>query len=314
MSDNKFTPDLGNKDEDMNNKEIGFNKKSELDIPLNSIGNSYYCQNCKATFVSTRSSAGVFCVFCGNRGLIKVDDFKYDSSIKVIPFVKSMDDAIKCYKRKVNLNFFLPTNFRSSEVIRKICKIYVPCALYDLNVSGNISFICCDEVDKKTNVPIKSYDVSYTTNFDYNGLLLSEFNKFNGKLLSSINNYELGIGIPFKETIEDVYYVKSNSDFNEVSDFVIKKAVNVVKDEINHKLKKVKKNEIKTIVNSKKMFLLPVYYLKTDYKGKEYYYLMNGQTGKSSIDIAISFSRVLLLFIIIFIIVFMISLLIAYIL
>lgn len=313
---NVFTPDLGNVVEETNN-DIGFGQNNELIVTDGSIDNNandktYYCQNCKTTFTSSSVNASASCVFCGNQGLIKVESFVYDSSIRVIPFVKSTDDAIKEYKKHVKLNPFLPSAFRSDEVTSKIRRVYVPCSLYDLNVSGNIDFICADEVDKKTNVPIKSYGVSYTTNFDYNGLLLSEFNNFNGRLLSSINNYELGNSIGLGEMVSDIYYIKPDFNFSEMSDLVVKKAVNIVKDEVNHKLKKVKKNNINTMVNSKKLFLLPVYYLKTDYDGRDYYYLMNGQTGRISIDLAISSPKVIIVSIVIFIIVFAITTLIAY--
>lgn len=313
------TPELGNVVEKGKN-DIGFNQVEELTINENNNSNNvidnnlstYYCQNCKTIYTSSSASAGISCVICRNTGLIKDDNFEYMSPTYVIPFVKSSEDVIKKYKRYIGINPFLPSCFKCKEVASKIRKVYLPCTLYDLNVSGKISFICCDSVDKKTNKPIQSYDVSYTANFDYNGLLLSDCNSFNGKMFSSINNYDLGNSLVLGEKSLDVYYIKPDYSIDSIKNQLIKKAVNTVKGEVDYKLKKIKDNNINCNVVSEKKFLLPVYLLKINYNDIDYYYLMNGQTGKSSIDLAISIPKVVIVSIIIFIVVFAIMILIAY--
>ena len=313
-----FTPELGNI-EPKNKNDIGFNPVDELVVDKQPVTNNiinldtYYCQSCRTFYTSGSVSAGVSCVFCGSTSLIKDDEFEYDSSTCVVPFSKSMDDAIKKYKKKVGINIFLPSCFKSSEIASRIRKIYLPCVLYDLNVSGKIDFICADSVDKKTNKPNQSYDVSYTTNFDYNNLLVSNCKNFSGKMFNSINNYSLSNGDLLGDKLIDAYYVKPDSIIDSISEQVVKKALNTVKGEVDHKLKKIKNNDIKCNVVAERNFLLPVYLLKINYRDEDYYYIMNGQTGKVSIDLTVSVFKVIIVTIILFCIIFAITLLVAYI-
>lgn len=313
-----FTPELGNIQEEKKN-DIGFNQVSELEVneevETNNTNNleTYYCQSCKTFYTSGSASAGKCCVFCRNTSLVKDDSFEYDSSTYVIPFSKSMDDAIKKYKRRIGFDLFLPSCFKSSEIANKIRKVYLPCVLYDLNVSGKVDFICADSVDKKTNKTSQSYDVSYTTNFDYNNLLVSDYKNFNEKMFNSINNYSFSNGDILGEKLIDAYYIKPDSVIDSLSEQLVKKAVNTAKGEIDHKLKKLKNNGITCNVISQKNYLVPVYLLKVNYNDSDYFYLMNGQTGKTYIELTVSVIKVILVTIVLFTIIFAITLLIAYI-
>ena len=58
--------------------------------------------------------------------------------------------------------------------------------------------------------------------------------------------------------------------------------------------------------------LIPIYYLNLNYKGKEHFFLMNGQTNTSIIDLPISGVSVLIFSLVVFAIIFAIGFAIAY--
>ena len=68
-------------------------------------------------------------------------------------------------------------------------------------------------------------------------------------------------------------------------------------------------NNLITEIIEKDVYL-PIYYLEILYKNKNYYYIMNGESGKSYIELPFSKIRLFILFIIVVLIIFGLSLLI----
>lgn len=304
-------PELGSYNNQTNN-DIGFGVNDLItvsDDKNTSMNDAYFCQSCSTTF--SNSSIVDSCPFCGNATLVKTDNFEY-FDLYTIPFLKSDMDAIGSLKKQVKTNPFLPLHLKKTDTLNKIKKVYLPCKICSLNVNGNVQFTCCDEMDKNTKVPVQAYDVLYSSNFDYNNLLISNYSNISSDVLNMINDYNLDNLNVFGSSSSGVYYIKDNSDSKSVKDSVIKNSIGIIRKNINHKYKKLKNNGMNITESAAKSVLVPIYMLNVEYKGKKYLYLMNGQTGKVYYDFSVDIGKVVIIFIIIFIVILLIVSLISY--
>ena len=215
----------------------------------------------------------------------------------IIPFVKTMDDAVSDYKKKCKYNFLIPSFFKKKDTISKIEKYYVPFKKLDIKVKGNITYSYEDN---------KNHQIVKEINIDYNNLLFSK-----SKLIDNYFKYLY----PYSNN-----YVDHNfSELSLVEDLDIN--IDKIKKRV---IDRSKKNSLKSIEGNKvietnnnliteiieKDVYLPIYYLEILYKNKNYYYIMNGESGKSYIELPFSKIRLFILFIIVVLIIFGLSLLI----
>ena len=88
----------------------------------------------------------------------------------------------------------------------------------------------------------------------------------------------------------------------------MKYAINMVRADVPHSLKKLKDNQMKVKINHETKVLVPAYILDVRYHGEDYLYIKNAHTGKSSIDLVNSSINIILFSILTFAVVFLLLL------
>ena len=259
---------------------------------------SYICNSCNTVFSNT-SSNGV-CINCGSNNLESTDTVDY-SSYEIIPFDKTIEDAKNNYKSLIRFNLLLPFVFRKKKNLSRFKKIYVPCYIYDASIKGKISFIGADKIMKN-----QKYEILHDINIDYKNILVSAFDKINDDLLSSINDYNFELIKSFDDNyILNSNIISSNKEELDVREIVSNKinnmALNAVKNNVKHDLKKLDYDDTSIDFSSIKKVLVPIYTLIISYKDGSYLFLMNGSTGKSNLDTTKSYLSMFILFILLFI-------------
>ncbi len=276
---------------------------------------NYNCPDCHTSF-STMKDNVLTCVYCGGTKITKHEEASYPT-YSFVPFMINIEDAFEEYKSKMGFNPLLPYSFRSSNVINKIRKVYLPCTLFDLNVEGNISFIGADKATKVQNAPKQSFESMYSTHFDYLNLLTSHYSKLDDEIVSNVNNYNFALQEKLDTNmLGDAYIINGDLEAKKIAeaiqDKVTKYSLNVVKSSVEHEIKKIDKNELVMNVNSAKDVYIPLYVLNINYKGKECLFVINGQTGEVLGDFPISPISVIIFSIIVFIIIFLVSFVLAH--
>lgn len=216
----------------------------------------------------------------------------------IITFNKQIDDAVNDYKKKVKYNFLVPSFFKKKDTISKIQKYYVPFKKIDIKVKGNITYTYLD--NNSTHQIIKEISI------DYNNLLFSKskvIDNYFKYLYPYSNNY---IEATFSELslVEDL-----DINIDKIKKRLIDKSRKSSLESIDRNKVTETNNDLVTEILEKDVYL-PIYYLEIIYKNKNYYYIMNGDTGNSYIELPFSKIRLLFLFIIIMIIIFGLCLLI----
>ena len=269
---------------------------------------TYICQTCGTVFTIPVSVKNSSCVFCGSKKANLTNDIDY-SDYYVLPFVETLNDAIKTYKSKVRYNFLLPRIFRSKKTISAIKRVYLPCMLYSTEVSGKIRFLGADKVRGIKGLPTQTFEISYDTNIKYDNALVCGFDKIHEDMLCAINDFMFS---PLQEFspkgLKNIYIIPMNeyqddntSDFGEK---VSKNTIALLRENIKHELKKVDSNDLKVNFTSIKKTFMPVYFVNVIYNKKNYIFLMNGHTGTYTIDLVASKLSILLFSLLVFVIVF----------
>jgi hypothetical protein len=237
----------------------------------------------------------------------------------LIPFNKSLDDAYKDYKKKVIINPLIPLIFKKKSTVKSIKKCYLATYLSNVNISGDVSYLALDvnkSIDKKNTYEKQKYNVSTTSNFDYINLLEGAYSKIDNEILSYISDFDFNKVINSNSDFNDITFLPEDTEINGISsklqNNIMNHSIGIIRDSIQHDKKKLNQNNLVVNCNSNNKLYVPVYFVNIQYNNKDYIYLMNGDTGKSYINLPISKISIGIFSLIIFLIIFGIVYLIAY--
>lgn len=255
----------------------------------------YACQSCGGEIVAEKTTGATSCPYCGNQVVIKgqfAGDLKPDY---IIPFKLDKKAAKEGYKKHLTKKKFLPQVFARENHIDEIKGLYVPFWLFDSKVHADVQY----EADK---VKIwTSGDTEYTQRDTYDlrrsGSLVFEHlpvdcsRKMDDKLMESIEPYRFQDAVPFQAAylsgfLADRYDVQMKEGRKRAEERIKRSAEDGLKPGIAEfdTIKTV--NSDVHILDARYWYALyPVWILNTTWRGKQYIFAMNGQTGKTVGDL-----------------------------
>lgn len=248
----------------------------------------YHCKDCNTifSFYGDNLENNKLCVFC-NKESVDFDKIVDNDQPYIIPYVKSQDEAISSYRKKVLWNPFIPIYFKKKTITKDMKKIYIPGYSLDLHVEGSALFQAKDDLNKKKKQDnSKIYEVLLNTNIDYSDVILSQFSNFSDEMFDIICSNKISDLKEYSEALlKDCYVIKPNLTAEELSiklrERTLKASIKTIKEGVKHQYKKIDQNNLTVNSNNVKQLLVPIYYLKTHYKEQDYYFIMNGESGKS---------------------------------
>lgn len=309
---------MGIEEPSSNNNIIGNNSNStnssnnsnNVVEPMDSVGgdfNMFKCNSCNTTFGVSNGGVVEQCILCGKHEIVKAS-YNGNRIDEFIPFTISKNKAIETYKSKVMFNPIIPFCFKTSSTINSIKKVYIPGYLYNTVTSGEINFI---GVDQTPNGKAK-FDVVFNDNIGHTNLFYKSTTKINERVFNGISNYSFNNSTIFDpNNIGQCYYLENDVNQNDlnkkVEDNCMKHVISMTKKKVNHQMKKVQGNTLITSINNVKSVLVPVYLLNVKYGGKDYMYVMNGETGEASLDVTYGVLEMVIFGLVVFLLVFGIS-------
>ena len=300
-------------------EEVVGNSNSDGEYLLSDIGgsshnyeeNDYFvkehtCPKCGIMYYNSGSESS--CILCGCETSSGTDELSTDNYY-YLPFDKTIDDAIKEYKKSVRWKIFIPLAFRKKHVSSSIRKVYCPVLVKSCKVGGQVIFYAAD--NDRTTKKLLRYEVGNTLSVEFENIVFSLSSKIDHKKIKVMSEYDYKNALIFDNNLlsdKSLSFIKDdikNYDevvFNEIR----KQAVNIVRERINHDLKKIKENNTIVDTISEMKIFLPAYDAYITNKDKNNLFLMNGQNGNSYLESEISKIGVVIISIIIFIFIFMI--------
>lgn len=279
---------------------------------------NYECNDCHCNF-SLLSENHDKCVYCGSNNITTTNNYNLDFS-RIIPFTLDIENAKNEYKKHVLFNPLIPIKFKKKSTINKIQKVYFMTYLFNVNYRGNITFLGADKekviVDKKKLVETKKYNMLSEVNFDYSNVLINPNEKITMPEFTKVFQYDYNKTEELREfDIKDTVIINSTLSNDEIlekaKERISKSSLSIIRNNINHQLNKVEDNQTNVNFESAQKILLPIYFINTRYRNKNYHFLYNGVNKNTYYKFPVGIIETIIFALIVFGIVLLIGYLIA---
>lgn len=251
----------------------------------------YICQSCGGEIIGDENMAATTCPYCGNNVVIKeqfADALRPDY---VIPFKLDKKAAKEGLKKHLQGKRLLPKLFKSENHIDEIKGIYVPFWLFDAEVTGHASYRATRlrtwADSNYTYTETSFYAITRGGNMCFEHVPVDGSTRMLDDLMESLEPYDFSEAVDFQTAylagfLADKYDVSAEESVGRANQRIRQSTEDVLRASIHGGYTTViKENGSVQIKNGHaKYALYPVWVLTTSWKGKNYLFAMNGQTGK----------------------------------
>lgn len=258
---------------------------------------TYSCPSCGAQLICDETTAATSCPYCGNPTVIPS---QFSGGLRpdfIIPFKLSKKQAEENLKKYYKGKVFLPKSFKDENHIAEIKGVYVPFWLCDCTMDGSAMY-------DGTNTRVwreGDYDITETSHFnvlregnlDFEKIPVDASKKMPDAHMDAIEPFDYRELKPFSTAYLPGFFADKYDVTQEESlDRIKRRAENSIKSELYGTV--VGYGNVITINESyrfknkgMKYVLMPVWLLNTVWKGENFLFAMNGQTGKLIGDLPI---------------------------
>lgn len=251
----------------------------------------YSCPNCGAGVICGELDASVRCHFCHTPVILTgrlSGEYKPDV---IIPFRVTKEVAKQSFYEYTKGKFLLPNGFKKNAEIVDVSALYVPYWLKSGLISATVNANCRKVRSWRVG------DVRYTNTKYYTSIRSGEFafvrvpcdgsKRIDDSLMESIEPYNYNDIKKFSMSyLSGCAAEKYDVTFNEAEQRIDARINDAAVELLKQDMQSQSYTTI-SIANSRMQFkssagvyaLLPVWFLNYRYKGKDYPFVMNGQTG-----------------------------------
>ncbi len=255
----------------------------------------YTCNNCSGQVVTDSVTGAMTCPFCG-APVIFSDYFSGDLKPNyIIPFAYDKEAAKEAMKRHTKGKVLLPKVFLKENHIDNIKGIYVPFWLFDADVNASVEFratrskVWSDYNYRYTDTSF--YSVVRTGNVSFEKIPIDGAWNMPDDLMESIEPFDFKDAKEFSPAYLSGYLAERYDVTKEESvDRADRRVKKSTEDEfkrtvVGYDTVTMKSSTVKMNAGRISYALYPVWVLNTTYKGKNYIFAMNGQTGRFAGDL-----------------------------
>ena len=251
---------------------------------------SYICKSCGGEIIGDENTAATSCPFCGNpvvmmeqfSGLLRPDF--------VIPFKLDKNAAKEGLKKHMSGKRLLPAFFKRENHIDEIKGVYVPFWLFDTDVDAQIRY----HATKTRMWSDSDYDYTETSHYmihregsgGFEHVPVDGSEKMPDDLMESIEPYNFKEAVDFQTAylagyVADKYDVTAEQSIERANERVKRSTEQSFASTIKGYTDVTAESTSVQFHNGHAQYALyPVWLLNTSWKGKQYTFAMNGQTGK----------------------------------
>lgn len=250
----------------------------------------YSCNTCAGEIITEKSTAATNCPYCGNPVIIKGQLSGSAKPDLIIPFKLDKNAAMEALKNHLSGKKLLPKCFKSTKRLNEIKGLYVPFWLFDAEVDANMRY-------KATTVrswsdlhfhytETRTFSVIRQGELAFDKVPVDASEKMPEDLMESIEPFDASAAVDF-QTAYLAGYLADKFDFCEKH--CIERANERIRASTENAFRKTVTGYTTVISEYRGVYLrkstvkyalLPVWVLCTTWRGKNYLFTMNGQTGK----------------------------------
>jgi len=251
---------------------------------------AYNCPSCGAQLICDETTAATSCPYCGNPTVVPG---KLSGTLKpdyVIPFKLKKADAIRALKKHYEGRPLLPKAFRDENHLEEIKGVYVPFWLFDGEAEGEMDFAATRSHTRRSGdykiTDTEHYQIRRAGKVVFERIPVDGSKKMPDDYMDSIEPFDYKALIPFSTAylpgfLADKYDVSAEESGpradrraeNSTAD-CLRKTVDGY-DSVSEQRRHISLHRGKV-----SYALVPVWLLTTKWKGTNYLFAMNGQTGK----------------------------------
>ena len=251
---------------------------------------TYACDSCGGEIVGDESLAATKCPYCGNPVVMMgqfAGELKPDL---VIPFKLDKGTAKAALKKHYAGKKLLPKAFKSDNHIDEVKGVYVPVWLFDTDADANIRYkatrmrVWSDSRYRYTETSF--YAVTRNGTLSFENVPVDGSSKIDDALMESLEPYNFSEAVDFRTAylsgyLADKYDVDSDASVARANERIKKSTEDAFASTVTgYATVTTVASGVQFLNGKAKYALLPVWILSTSWKGKNYMFAMNGQTGK----------------------------------
>ena len=252
--------------------------------------NLFHCASCGADIMCDDQQTALFCYYCHNPVILAGKLTGQYKPNKVIGFKLTKEKATEQFKNWIKKRTFVPTEFKSSQQLEKITGLYVPFWVADCDVDAEY----CALGKKVRSWTSGGYRYTETNEFRIvrraevhtDGIPADGESKIDDALMEAIEPFDYKELKDFSMSylsgfFADKYDVDKAMVFPRIRVRAQQASKDVVHGSVSGYTTVVPSVENYNIMNTDWQYMmLPVWFMTYKFNDKNYYFAMNGETGK----------------------------------
>ncbi len=268
---------------------------------------AYSCPSCGARLICDEHTAATSCPYCGNNTIVPA---QFDGSLRpeyVLPFKLKKEEAVNRLQQFYKGKTFLPKAFSSQNHIEEIKGVYVPFWLYDATVGADMTYRASRSMTHREG----DYQVTTTSHFQvarkgtvtFERVPVDASSKMPDEYMDAVEPFNYDDLVPFQMAYMAGYYadrydVNAEEDQKRANTRMINSTMSAIDGTVSGYSSIVpQRKNIRLLSGTATYAFLPVWVLSTKWGGKNWLFVMNGQTGKMIGDLPVDNGRFMMYFV-----------------
>ena len=258
---------------------------------------SFVCRSCGGEILCEVTTAATSCPYCDNPVIMTE---RLSGELRpdlVIPFKLDKAAAKAALKNHFKGKPLLPKTFKSENRLEQLQGVYVPFWLFDADADADIRYkatrISVWSDSRYNYTKISYYSIYRAGSLGFQGVPVDGSQKMDNTLMESLEPFDLSAAVDFQTAylagyLADKYDVTSDESISRANQRIKISTENAfLQTVIGYNSVLPQSSSVRLKDSKVRYALLPVWILNSKYKGKDYLFAMNGQTGKFVGDLPI---------------------------
>ena len=259
---------------------------------------AFHCPSCGAELITDETTAATSCPYCGNNTIVPG---QLGGALKpdyIIPFRLDKEAAKRALKAHYRGKLFLPRAFSAANHLEEIQGVYVPFWLFDAEAEADCNFHATRSITRREGdyrvTDTQHYQVRRAGTMAFTHVPADGSKKMRDDYMESIEPFDYGGLKPFSAAylpgyLADKYDVTAKACMNRADERCKASAREVLRRDVkSYQTVTASGGSIRLLRGKVHYALMPVWTLRTKWQGKDYLFMMNGQTGKMVGDLPVS--------------------------
>ncbi|MGM0123576.1 hypothetical protein IGI37_000948 [Enterococcus sp. AZ194] len=264
----------------------------------------FLCPSCGAEIVTDATTAATYCYYCHNPVVLSGRLSGEFLPEKVLPFAVEKEEAVEQFLAWTKKKWFIPKDFFDKSQIDKLTGVYFPYWTVNAKISGQLSAnataIRVWRIGDIEYTETKQFRVFRKGLLSFKELLKNALSKnTQQKMVEQVQPFPLDKAVDFKsQYLAGFQAEKRDIEYGAIRDSVRNELEDYSEDLLRETASGYAtltgvNTDIAINEENNHYVLLPVWLVtyRGDSQGKTYYYAMNGQTGKVSGVLPMSYKR-----------------------